>query len=277
MCGRYAVTVGPAELAAELGAVDEVTLPRRRDPGGDTAEAVPRRGGLAAAVGASGPNFNVAPTSPVLVVVDRHDDDIDGAVVRRVRAMRWGLVPHWAKAVGPGPVLFNARAETVAQKASFRSAFAAKRALVPMDGWFEWTQREDGRGRTAKQPYYLTPRDGGRLFAAGLWSVWHPPGAGGQGAPPLLSCTILTTDAVGPLRQVHDRMPLLLARRDWDRWLDPDLPGPAELLAPPTAEVAGGIEVRRVGPAVNNVRNNGPDLVAPQREWAQGQGDATLF
>lgn len=245
MCGRYATTVDPALLAVELDAIDE------------TGSAPPQ----------PTERYNVAPTDPVLAVVARHDRArSDAPATRRLRRMRWGLIPPWTKAGDGGTParsapLFNARADTAATKPAFRSALRTKRALLPMDGWYEWTTESASPGKVAKVPYYLAPADGSRLFVAGLWSVWRNP-AGTSGAP-LLSCTILTTDAVGELASVHDRMPLILTPQQWDHWLDPDSDVPAGVLAGVTAEVAAGIEIRRVSDRVNSVRNDGPELLAP--------------
>ncbi|MFD4469040.1 SOS response-associated peptidase [Rhodococcus sp. NPDC058505] len=247
MCGRYATTVDPALLAVELDAVDE------------TGSAPPR----------PTERYNVAPTDPVLAVVARHDrEHPDADPTRRIRRMRWGLVPPWTKAGEDGaPVrsapLFNARADTAPTKPAFRAAVRGKRALIPMDGWYEWTTEPTAAGKAVKVPHYLTPADGSRLFMAGLWSVWHDPAARAGASVPLLSCTILTTDAVGELRSVHDRMPLILTPDHWDRWLDPDGEDPGDLLAGVSEAVAAGIEIRRVSDRVNSVRNDGADLIAP--------------
>lgn len=232
MCGRYASTADPASLALELDAVDEVP------------------DGLAA-------SWNTAPTDPVLTVVDRHPEP-DHAPTRRVRAMRWGLLPHWAKDLRAGAKMINARAETAASTPAFRAAAASRRCLVPADGWFEW--RRDG---TTKQPYFITPADGSRLYLAGLWSVWWPRGADRDAERPVLSCSIVTTAATGALTDVHHRMPLVLAPADHLRWLDPDAPAPAELLSGvvPT-ELVDALELRPVGNAVGDVRSSGPRLVA---------------
>ncbi|MFC9787741.1 SOS response-associated peptidase [Rhodococcus sp. NPDC127528] len=244
MCGRYATTVDPALLAVELDAVDET--------GSDSREPTE--------------NYNVAPTDPVLTVVSRHSrEHPDDAPARRIRRMRWGLVPPWTKSGTPGvpakgAPLFNARADTAATKPAFRTALKTKRCLVPMDGWYEWLTEPAGSGKAAKVPYFMTPADGSRLYMAGLWSVWHDRDAD---AAPLLSATILTTDSVGELQAIHDRMPLILPTEHWDRWLDPDADAPTELLGEVAAEVAGGIEIRRVSDRVNSVRNDGPDLIAP--------------
>ncbi len=238
MCGRYAVTTDPAKLAAEIDAVNEVPATEERD----------------------WENYNVAPTTTVLTVVERHSRATpDDEATTRIRAMRWGLVPPWAKEVGKG-ALFNARAETAATKASFRAAVRSKRCLIPMDGWYEWRAGVDAHGKAVKVPYFLSPADHTRLFVAGLWSAWRPKNADPE-QPPLLSCTILTTDAVGPLREVHDRMPLIMPAQWWPAWLDPDAPAPPAMFAPPAAELADAIEVREVSPLVNRVANNGPHLL----------------
>lgn len=247
MCGRYATTADPALLAVELDAIDE------------TGSAPPQ----------PTERYNVAPTDPVLAVVTRHDRAHPEATsTRRIRRMRWGLVPPWAKAGDDGAParsapLFNARADTAATKPAFRSGLASRRALLPMDGWYEWTAEPAAGGKVVKAAHFMTPSDGSRLFVAGLWSVWHAPTDRTEPSIPLLSCTILTTDAIGELASVHDRMPLILTPELWDRWLDPDTGAPADLLAGITDEVAAGIEIRRVSDRVNSVRNDGPDLVAP--------------
>jgi putative SOS response-associated peptidase YedK len=186
------------------------------------------------------PRYNVAPTDPVPVVTVSRER---GARVLEVG--RWGLLPHWARDRKAAARMINARAETVATAPAYARAFATRRALVPADGWYEW-RRPDGGG---KQPYFMTPRDGSVLGFAGLWSRWGP--------DRLLTFSIVTTAAVGELGTVHDRMPLLLERGRWQSWLagEPDLAGP-----PP--ELVAGLELRPVGQAVGNVRNDGPELVA---------------
>jgi putative SOS response-associated peptidase YedK len=237
MCGRYASTRNPATLALELDALD----------GTDGA--------------APGADYNVAPTKSVCSVVTRHLRDAQGVpdpdrTVRSIRVMRWGLVPHWAKDPKIGSRLVNARAESAASKPAFRDAVARRRCLIPADGWYEW-QRWGAR----KQPFFITPADGSGLALAGLWSTWRGPDAA---APPLVSCAVLTTDAVGPLAEIHDRMPLILpsqAWQAWQAWLDPDSPDPSDLLAPPPVQLVLALELRPVSTAVNNVRRNGPELV----------------
>ncbi|WP_343602537.1 SOS response-associated peptidase [Mycobacterium sp.] len=242
MCGRFAVTTDPATLAEKIQAIDETRAAR-----------------------AVRPNYNVAPTSTIATVVRRHQkaDEPGDEPTRRVRLMRWGLVPPWVKA-GPGgapdskgPQLINARAETVTTSPAFRSSAKSKRCLVPMDGYYEWRANPGPGTKARKTPFYLFRGDGELLFVAGLWSVWRP----AEDAAPLLSCTIVTTDAVGELAEIHDRMPLIVAERDWDRWLDPDAPADPALLAnPPDVR---GIRMREISTLVNNVRNNGPELLEP--------------
>jgi putative SOS response-associated peptidase YedK len=217
------------------------------------------------------PSWNVAPTDPVYAVLVRHD-------VRALRVVRWGLVPSWAKDPKVGARFINARRETVADKPAFRAAYARRRCLVPADGYYEW-QVADGR----KQPWFLSSRDGAPLAMAGLYELWRAPDD-----TRLWTCTVLTTEAADEHGEIHDRTPLLVPPGDWARWLDPALedPGP-DLLVPGTP---GVLQAWPVGPAVGNVRNDGPELVAPltadepavARPLAAGgpaplQPDETLF
>jgi putative SOS response-associated peptidase YedK len=251
MCGRFAVTTDPALLAEKIKALDETaaaTEARKEPPG---------------------PNFNVAPTTAISSVVKRHTEPDDEST-RRVRLMRWGLIPPWVKTVNgapdtKGPLLINARAETLASSPAFRGSAKAKRCLIPMDGWYEW--RPNGASpsgkKAAKTPFYMYGGDGELLFMAGLWSTWRP--AKDSGAPsdssPLLSCTIITTEAAGPLAEIHDRMPLTISAPDWDRWLDPDAPVDEGLLR--GHGDLDRIEIREVSRLVNSIRNNGPELIEP--------------
>jgi putative SOS response-associated peptidase YedK len=241
MCGRFAVTTNPALLAEKIQAIDEATS-------GDK--------------DAKGPNYNVAPTTTISTVVKRHSEPDDEST-RRVRLMRWGLVPPWAKEGpdGKGPQLINARAEKVTTSPAFRSSAKGKRCLIPMDGWYEWRPNPDVAGKKApKTPFYMYAGDGEMLFMAGLWSTWRPKDAPKDVAP-LLSCTIITTDAAGPLAEIHDRMPLTISHSDWDRWLDPDAPIDEGLLR--GHGDLDRIQVREVSRLVNSVRNNGPELLEP--------------
>lgn len=249
MCGRFAVTTDPALLAEKIKALDETAAATKTD--------------------APAANYNVAPTTTVATVVKRHTEPDDEST-RRVRLMRWGLVPPWAKTTddgGPdtkGPLLINARSEKVTTSPAFRSSAKAKRCLVPMDGWYEW---QGAKG--AKTPYFMYAGDGEPLFMAGLWSTWRPKTKedDAQSSVPLLSCTIITTDSAGPLTDIHDRMPLTISERDWDRWLDPDAPIDEGLLR--GHGDLDRIEVREVSRLVNSVRNNGPELIEPVTPQAE--------
>jgi putative SOS response-associated peptidase YedK len=195
--------------------------------------------------GTLAPDYNVAPTDPVPIV--RMSRRLGS---RALSVARWGLVPPWADDPKVGARMINARAETVATSSAYASSFARRRCLVPADGWYEWIRQ--GRSR---QPYFMTTRDGSPLVFAGLWTVW------GAGAERRLTCSVITSAAVGDLAMVHDRMPLVLPRDRWDAWLA----GPADvpdLLAPTPEPFVASLEIRPIGRAVGDVRNDGPQLVA---------------
>jgi putative SOS response-associated peptidase YedK len=251
MCGRYAATKDPATLTAEFAALDQT-------------------GGLV-----SPADYNVAPTKNVATVVQRHPRDADGKVlgdepaVRTLRAMRWGLVPFWAKDPASGAKMINARAETVAEKPAYRKALAKRRCLVPADGWFEW--RRDGKHN---DPFYVTGPDAASLVFAGLWESWRDPKD--SDGPPLITFSVLTTDAVGRLADIHHRMPLLLTPEQWEPWLDPDSEDVSALLVPPSLDDVDVLEMRPVSTRVNSVRNNGPELL-DRVEPEQRLDEAALF
>ena len=201
------------------------------------------------------PSWNVAPTDPVpLIRISRSRE------ARVLDTARWGLVPPWAADMRGGARMINARAETVATSPAFAPSFARRRCLIPADGWYEWVR--DGRSR---RPYYMTPVGSVPLAFAGLWSPWGPEG--------VLTCTIVTTAALGGLTAVHDRMPLVLSPERWPSWLAGE-GDPVGLLSPPTPEEIAAIEIRPVRPDVGNVRNNGPELTMPPPPRPV---DATLF
>jgi len=244
MCGRFAATTDPALLALKIDALDETGDPGDRAAGYRVQNYRVQ-------------NFNVAPTSTIAAVVSRHTEP-DDLPTRRVRLMRWGLIPPWTKteAAVKGPLLINARAERVTTAPAFRASATSRRCLIPMDGYYEWRVNDAGAS-PHKTPFFMYRDDGEPLFVAGLWSAWRPH----QDAPPVLSCAIITTDAAGELGAIHDRMPLVVPDADWGRWLNPDAPADEGLLErPPDVR---GIRTREVSTRVNNVRNNGPDLIAP--------------
>ena len=253
MCGRFAVTTDPALLAEKIQAIDEATASTAATDKDTT-----------------GPNYNVAPTTTISTVVKRHSEPDDEST-RRVRLMRWGLVPPWAKTAddgGPdtkGPLLINARSDKVTSSPVFRNSAKGRRCLVPMDGWYEWRPNGETSGgkKAPKTPFYMYGGDGELLYMAGLWSTWRARENTGAASSsrPLLSCTIITTDAAGPLAEIHDRMPLTISKGDWDRWLDPDAPIDEGLLR--GHGDLDRIEIREVSRLVNSIRNNGPELIEP--------------
>jgi putative SOS response-associated peptidase YedK len=236
------------------------------------------------------PDYNVAPTKRIYTVMDRAEggdkggkpqgdrpqgdkvqgdkvrgDKVQGDKVQReLRLVRWGLVPSWAKSASGGARMINARAETVAVKPAFRSAFARRRCLIPADGYYEW-MAPTGDSKV-KQPYYIYRTDGGILCFAGLYELWRD----GQVPPDhedawLWTATIITTDATDEIGRIHDRTPMVIAPQGWGDWLDPANNDRELLLAtmqPATSSGAGGLTSHPVSTAVNSVRNNGPDLIA---------------
>ena len=194
-----------------------------------------------------GPRFNIAPTDDALVVVQRNER-------RAITAYRWGLIPHWADSAKVGSRMFNARAETLTASPAFRDAFGRKRCLVPVDGFYEW--KRVGAGR---QPFLVARSDGRPLGLAGLWSGWHDPAADRV----IRTFTIVTASPNAQVADLHDRMPVIVPEDAWSRWLDPQLDDPAELqgLLLPNEEVELVLQpVRRL---VNDVRNDGPELIEP--------------
>jgi putative SOS response-associated peptidase YedK len=239
MCGRYATTRTATDLSAIFDAIDSTDL--------DESIAV---------------DYNVAPTDPVPII--RMSASASGRVLS---VARWGLVPPWATDRRVGARMINARAETVATTRAFAKPFAVRRCLIPATGWYEFAPVPD---KPRKQPYFMTPSSGEPVVFGGLWSVW------GQPDERLLTCSIVTTEALGDLRQVHDRMPLFLGADRWREWLTAttDL---GALLAPPNAAEIAALEIRPIGPAVGDVRNDGPNLITRLDETTVNPVDLTLF
>ena len=249
MCGRYAVSARPERLADQFDVIDIFD-------------------------GLPEPDYNVAPTVAVPAVLERSVKG-DGArpdeVRRRLAPLTWGLVPSWAKDRKIGARLINARVETIAEKPAFRKAFAARRCLLPADGFYEW-YTPDGhsadapRGTIKKQPFFLHRRDGGLLVMAGLYEIWRDPTVDrDDDAAWLRTCTVITTEATDAAGHIHDRMPMVVRPDAVDAWLDPTLTDPARVLGL-LATDAGELEAYAVSTEVNNVRNNGPDLLLPLAE-----------
>ena len=198
-----------------------------------------------AAAPAVAPRYNLAPSQPVWAV-----RSVGG--VRELVALRWGLVPAWAPEPRTAYRTHNARAETAAEKPTYRQAFRRRRCLIPADGFYEW--RPVG---ARKQPYCIAPADGRPFAFAGLWERWERDGQ------VLETGTILVTQANARVAPIHDRMPVILDPAAEARWLDPELTDPAvlqPLLVPCPPE---RLRVWPVSPAVNSTQNDGPDLMAP--------------
>ncbi len=187
------------------------------------------------------PNYNVCPTTQVHAVTS----DV-GA--RRLRPMRWGFLPHWYKTPTGGPLLINARAETIAEKPAFRAAARDRRCLIPASGFYEWTKDADGN----RLPWYIYPGEGGALAFAGIWQVWERDGER------LTTCAIVTTGASAAMSAIHHRMPVILAEDDWPLWLGEAGRGAAALMR---AAPDDALAFHRVDRAVNSNRARGPELV----------------
>ena len=220
MCGRFTLTTA-AEIVADVFGV----------------AAAPRLT----------PRYNIAPTQPVAVV------RATSAGAPEIALLRWGLIPAWAKDPAIGNRMINARAETVADKPAFRTAFQKRRCLVPADGFYEWQKTAGG-----KRPFLIRTRDARPFALAGLWESWQQPSA-----TVIESCTIITTAANALMGPIHDRMPVIVAPARYQAWLDPALSDRAtleQILVPyPAAELIAQAVTTRV----NNPRNDDPDCLAP--------------
>jgi putative SOS response-associated peptidase YedK len=194
------------------------------------------------------PHYNIAPTQTIAVVLQPAPKS-----ERQFRFFRWGLIPSWSKDPAIGARLINARAETVAEKPAFRSAFRHRRCLIPADGFYEW-QRQDGQ----KQPFYFHLQDHQPFAFAGLWEHWQGP----EGED-IETCTILTITANELLGPVHDRMPVILSPEAYNTWVDPELQTASQLqplLCPYPAEQMVAYPVSR---AVNRTSFDDPDCIQP--------------
>jgi putative SOS response-associated peptidase YedK len=230
MCGRYVSVRANEDLTEEFDAIDATD--------GEW----------------EAPNYNVAPTDPVRVVVNRPLRDEGGTPAktptRQLRVVSWGLIPSWAKDRKTQGRMFNARMESVATTNAFRQAYAKRRCLVPADGWYEWQVTDSG-----KQAMYMTPEDAHPIAFAGLYEFW------GENGQTVTTCTILTAPAAGALAQIHDRMPLALPRSAWQGWLDPAVSDPSDLLRSWDEAAGEHLELRPVRSLVNKVDNDGPELI----------------
>lgn len=190
------------------------------------------------------PRYNIAPTQLVPTLHKSERDE------RQFQMLRWGLIPSWAKDPAIGNKLINARAETVAEKPSFRSAFRHRRCLVIADGFYEW-RRQDGK----KQPFYFRLHDGQPFAFAGLWEHWQD-----SMGEVIDSCTIITTEANEILQPIHDRMPVILNPKDYDLWLDP-VEKPEQLQQLLQSYSSTEMTSYPVSTKVNKPTNDTPELI----------------
>ncbi len=216
MCGRFAILL-PDDAMAQLF---------RAVPGNDLPPV---------------PNYNVCPATRIHVVWH-------AGAQRRLGAMRWGFVPHWYKDLNDGPLLINARAESLADKPAFRDAARKRRCLIPASGFYEWSKGEGG----ARLPWYITHADDSPLALAGIWQDWGP--------DHLATCAIVTTDAAPDIAAIHDRAPVIIKPGDWGLWLGEEGHGAARLMRPAPP---GSLKFHRVSTRVNSSRAQGPDLIEP--------------
>lgn len=205
------------------------------------------------------PRWNVAPTQFVATVRAQPDG------TRELALLHWGLVPSWAKERSIGHRMINARADTLAAKPSFRTAFRRRRCLVLADGYYEWRAAPGG-----KQPYFIRAEDGAPIGMAGLWERWRDPESGA----PLESCAIVTTDAADALRRIHERMPVVIPRERFAAWLDPANEDVGALAALLDRANAGSLVATPVSRRVNSPKNEGPELVGPVADPEAGTATA---
>ena len=219
MCGRYTLRT-PVDVLAEGFEIEEY-------PSSNT------------------PNYNVAPTQEIAAVVEEDDK-------RKLEMFHWGLIPSWAKDPAIGNKMINARAETVSEKPSFRSAFKRRRCLILADGFYEWQKTDDG-----KQPYHIKMEDDSPFAFAGLWEVWDKYGE------EIRSGTIITTGANDLMSEIHHRMPVILHPEDYGIWLDPDFDEKEPLTSLLKPYPAHAMKAYPVSRRVNKPSNNEPSVLEP--------------
>jgi len=221
MCGRFALTL-PQDAVRDLFHATPM-------PGVETLDR---------------PRYNIRPTEQVLTVTS------DAEQGRLLRPMRWGFIPHWAKSPSDGPLLINARAETIAEKPAFRAACRERRCLIIATGFYEWTKDSEGK----RLPWYIRRADGAPLAFAGVWQDWSRDDLSHR------TCAIVTTAANASMAAIHHRMPVILDPDDWPLWLGEAGKGAARLM---TAQPDDALVFHRVDVAVNSNRASGPELIEP--------------
>lgn len=220
MCGRFTLTLDPGELQ-EL--YPDLIIPQKFSP-----------------------RYNIAPSQPVAVLPNTGTSELDYFV--------WGLIPSWAKDPAIGQRMINARAETLAEKPSFRTSFRRKRCLIFADGFYEW-QQTPGK---SKQPVYIQLKDQKPFAFAGLWDTWFSP----DGSE-IRSCTIITTEPNQLMREIHNRMPVILPEASIPGWIDPNEQKPESLSSMLIPYPSEKMIARPVSKFVNNPANDSPDCIKP--------------
>ena len=243
MCGRYAITLPPEAVRAYFDYLETPNFP---------------------------PRFNIAPTQPIpIVLAEPHS----GGKRRRFLLVRWGFLPGFVKDPNAFPLIINARAETLAEKASYRAALKRRRCLVIADGFYEWRKAPaGGRAGAVKRPYLIRRVGGGPMGFAGLYETWSDP-TGGE----IDTACIVTTPANALAGLLHDRMPAILEPGDFSAWLDVDGVDPAKAAAllKPAPEAA--LELVEIGPSVNRVANDDARIQTPVAAPIRAAKEPTLF
>ena len=218
MCGRFAITI-PSDAMAQLFAAQPFNnLPNV-------------------------PNFNVCPTNFIHVITFN-------GLGRKLESLRWGFVPNWYRAVNAGPLLINARSETVSQKPAFANASRERRCLIPCSGFYEWSEDLEGN----KIPWFLKRNDGAPLVFGGVWQEW------GDESAIVKTCAIVTTASNSKLSKIHHRLPLVLERSDWGFWLGEEGHGASCLMMPTANDI---LTAYKVSNNINSNMSSGPDLMSP--------------
>jgi putative SOS response-associated peptidase YedK len=221
MCGRFTLTASPDQIQ---DAFPDYSVPKQMSP-----------------------HYNIAPTQPIAAIPNTGEKRVDFFV--------WGLIPSWAKDPSAGSKLINARGETLGEKPSFRTAYKRRRCLVLADGFFEWVAVP---GEKAKQPHYITLKDGRPFAFAGLWEQWFSP----DGSE-IKSATIITTEPNELIAKLHNRMPVILHPDDYQRWLDPEDTAPEKLQDLLVAYPSADMRHFPVSRKVNSPANDLPEVVQP--------------
>ncbi len=201
--------------------------------------------------------YNIAPTQSVAVVPNRAEPQVD--------FFHWGLIPYWAKDPSIGNRSINARAETLASKPMFRNALIRRRCLIPADGFYEWKKNPDG----TKTPVYIRLKSAKPFAFAGLWERWNSPGGS-----KVHSCTIITAEPNELMRDIHDRMPVILPEASYRRWLDPAEVDPSQIGKLLQSYPADEMQTVVVSRTVNNPRVDSPGCIEPAGESGEAASDA---